>query len=369
MNVRRPLVLAALAALQLPGCGKAPEANVEPPRPVRVLTIAAAAGTRGAEFAGELRPRIESRLGFRVGGKIVERLVEVGSRVRPGQPVARLDPADLALAADSAKAQVASAETDRNLAAADLKRYRDLRERNFISQAEFDRRLATLEGAEARLQAAQAAWRQAANQTGYALLVADAAGVITAIEAEPGQVVAAGQTVARLARQGDMEAVFAVPESQRAMVEAATEFTVALPALPGRTWKARLRELSPAADPVTRTYAARAPLKDAGPDVELGMTARVGVIGPVAASSPRIEVPVSALHGRGESAQVFLVDLDSGAAGTGTVRPQAVKTAGVAEERVAIAEGLKAGDRVVAAGAALLRPGQRVRVLAERAAP
>jgi len=354
---------ALAAAALLAGCGREPETKVEPVRPVRVLTIGEAAGAPSVEFAGELRPRIETRLGFRVGGKIVERLVEVGSKVRAGQPVARLDPADLVLSAENAKAQVASAETDRNLAAADLRRYRELRERNFISQAEYDRRAATLASAEARLQAVQAAHRQAANQADYAVLVADSAGVITALEAEAGQVVAAGQTVARLARAGEVEAAFAVPEAQRPLVQAAMQITVKVPALPGRAWQAKLRELSPAADPATRTYAARATLKDAGPEAELGMTARVAVTG---AGAPRIDIPVAALHARGDQPQVFLVDLDPRDGAIGTVRLQAVKTAGIADERVVVAEGLKAGDRVVAAGAALLRAGQRVRVLDAR---
>jgi multidrug efflux system membrane fusion protein len=185
--------------------------------------------------------------------------------------------------------------------------------------------------------------------------VADGAGVITAIEAEAGQVVAAGQTVARMARHGEIEVAFAVPEAQRELVEKAAEVSVSLSALPGKAWKAKLRELSPAADPVTRTYAVRATLQDAGDDVELGMSARVSVRANGAA--PRIEVPVAALVSRSEQPQVFLVDKD------GSVRPQAVKTAGIINERVAIESGLKAGDVVVAAGAALLRAGQRVRIL------
>lgn len=350
---------APLAALALLGaCAKAPEQKTEPTRPVRVLKVAEGGEARGVEFAAEIRPRLETRLSFRVGGKIVERLVEVGGTVRAGQPIARLDPTDLALAAASAKAQLASAETERNLAAADLKRYRDLRERNFISQAEFDRRASAFEAADARFAAAQAGSRQAANQAAYAVLAADAAGVITALEAEAGQVVAAGQTVARLARHGDVEAAFAVPESQRRLVEGASEFTVTLTALPGKSWKARLRELSPAADPATRTYAVRATLKDPGDDVELGMSARVSAA--VARAERPIEVPISALHARGDAPQVMLVDKD------GTVRPQAVTTAGIANERVAITGGLKPGDLVVAAGAALLRAGQRVRVLEEK---
>jgi RND family efflux transporter MFP subunit len=351
------LTALVLAACALAACTNGTESKPEEIRPVRVVKIGGSASERVLEYAAEIRPRHEVRLSFRVGGKILERLVEVGSAVRPGQPIARLDAADLALAAASAQAQAASLETERNLAAADLRRYRELRDRNFISAAEYDRRAAALEGSDAKLAAAQAVHRQAANQAAYAVLTAEGSGVITGIEAEAGQVVAAGQTVARLARQGEIEAAFAVPEAQRQLVESARSLGVTLNARPGKTWTARLRELSPAADPVTRTYAARATIADPR-ELELGMSARVAVHAGDAAS--RIEVPIAALHSRGDVPQVLLVD------STGTVRPQNVVTAGISGERVVIESGLKAGDVVVAAGAALLRSGQRVRVLPDK---
>ena len=356
----RPFFLLASLALagSLAACSDAKEAKPEDIRPVRVITIGESAAQNVATYAGDVRARHEVRLSFRVGGKIVERLVEVGSKVRGGQPVARLDAADLALAAASAKAQAVALETERNLAAAELKRYRELREKNFISQAEYERRAASLEAAAAKLEAGQALSRQSANQAGYAVLVADDAGVITALEAEAGQVVAAGQTVARLARRGEMEAAFAVPEAQRALLENAVDLTLTLNAFPGKQWKAKLRELSPAADPVSRTYAARATILNPGEDVELGMSARVAVSAHNA--SPKLEVPVAALYSRGDQPQVFVVE------GNGIVQVRQVKTAGISGERVVIDSGLKTGDVVVAAGAALLRPGQRVRVLQEK---
>lgn len=345
---------AALAVpLALAGCGKPPEAAPEEVRPVRVLKVQASAEPRTVEFAADVRARYEMRLAFRVGGKVAERLIEVGSRVAAGQPIARLDPADLVLAASSARAQAEGLETEKRLAAADLQRYRELRERNFISQSEYDRRATTLESAAARHEAALAAARQAANQAAYAVLRADSAGVITGLEAEAGQVVAPGQTVARLARTGEIEAVFSVPEAQKDLVEGAMEIAVALNALPGKAWKARVRELSPAADPVTRTYLVRATILNPGKDVDLGMSARVSLrVG----GGERFTVPVSALVSRGDKPQVFVVE-------NGAVQPREVATAGIAGERVSIAAGLKPGEQVVAAGAALLRPGQRVRVL------
>jgi multidrug efflux system membrane fusion protein len=347
---------AVAAAALLAACTEAAQDKPEEVRVVRVITIGAADASRRVEYAGEVRARHETRLAFRVGGKITERRVEVGSVVKPGQLVARLDASDLALGAASAAAQVASIESERNLAQAELKRYADLRAKNFISQAEYDRRASAFATASSRLEAARAQQRQAANQAGYASLVADTAGIITAIEAEAGQVVSPGQTVARLARPGEREIAFAVPESQRDLVEQAGELAVSLGARPGKTWKGKLRELSPAADPVTRTYLARATILEAGEDIELGMSARVAVSAGSAAR--RIEVPIAALHSRGEAPQVFVVGAD------GTVQPRAIKTAGVTGERVIVESGLAPGDVVVAAGAQLLRPGQRVKVLA-----
>jgi len=324
---------------------------------VRVLRVAATAGERTFEVAGEVRARHETRLAFRVGGKLLERSVEVGSRVRAGQVIARLDATDLALAEASARAQEASLEAERKLAAADLARFRELREKNFISQAEFERRAAAAASAEARLEAMRAQRSQAANQAGYAALVTDTDGVIVSLEAEAGQVLAAGQTVARLARPGEREVAFAVPESQRELVERASGMRVSLTAKPGRTWQARLREIAPAADPATRTYAARASLLEAGREVELGMSAQLAVR---AAGEARIELPLAALFSRGEQPQVLLVTPEA------TVRAQPVTTGGIASERVTVTSGLKPGDVVVAAGAQLLRPGQRVRVLETR---
>ena len=370
------LALAVALALAAAGCGKQPEtkpdARSDEIRPVRVQTIDVAVAPRSIEFAGEVRPRYETRLAFRVGGKMIARLVEVGSTVRAGQPVARLDPRDLQLAEASAKSQIAQLEAEKKFAEGDLKRYRDLRAKNFISEADFERRVSTFDSIDARVNAARAQYSQSANQAGYALLVADTAGVITGIEAEAGQVVAAGQTVARLARiesrgtpigsRGaramEMEVVVAVPESQREAFEKAQNFVVSLNALPGRSWKGRLRELSPAADPVSRTYAAKVTVLEPGGDVELGMSARVSAV--VSAAEKRIELPVAAIYGKGDTTQVWLVE--SMKDRVGSVRLQPVKTNGLAGDRVLIASGIAQGDVVVVAGAQLLRAGQRVRI-------
>ncbi len=354
----RAALLGAALAMTLAACGKAPEARPDEIRPVRVLKVEATAGERSIELAGEVRPRIETRLGFRVGGKMVQRLVEVGTIVKAGQTIARIDPNDLHLAADTARRQIVQLEAELRFAEGDLRRYRELREKNFISQAELDRRASTFESTEARLEAARSQYKQAANQANYAVLVADSAGVITAVEAEAGQVVAAGQTVVRLARAGETEIVVAVPETRREAFEHAGAFTVSLSAVPGRTWKGKLRELSPAADPGTRTYTAKVTILDPGSEVEIGMSARVAArVGGVEKS---IELPVAALYGKGEAIQVWLVDGVKD--GVGSVRLQPVKTRGLAGDRVLVASGLDAGNIVVVAGAQLLRAGQRVRV-------
>ena len=220
-NLHQLTAVAAMAAMGLAGCGKAPEPRPEEIRAVRVLKVGGLAEADVLEFPGEVRPRYETRLGFRVGGKITERLAETGSKVKAGQPIARLDPRDLQLADAAARSQVVQLEAEEKLARADLARYRELREKNFISQADFDRRQSALDTAAARLDSARAQQHQVANQAGYAVLAADAAGVILAFEAEAGQVVAAGQTVARLARLGESEVVMAVPEAQRELVEKA----------------------------------------------------------------------------------------------------------------------------------------------------
>ena len=360
MKPAAPLFALAAAAFVLAACSKAPPPKAEEIRPVKVMKVGAPNATRTIEYAGEVRPRHETRLSFRVGGKIVERMVEVGSRVQPGQPVARLDHTDLTLAAESAKAQMASLEAERDLAAAELKRYSDLRDKNFISQAEYDRRASTFTTADAKLGAVRAQYRQAANQAAYATLATDTAGVITAIEAEAGQVVTAGQTVARLARPGEKEIAIAIPESQRELIESAKEFSITLGAVPGRIWKGKLREFSPAADPATRTYAARITVlgaDDAMEAMDLGMSARVGV--PAAQPVAGVELPLAALYARGDTPNVWVVEAG------GTVRLVPVKTRGVVGEHVVIESGLNAGDRVVIAGASLIRAGQRVRVLDE----
>ena len=351
-----PRALLALLAILASGCDRAVTTPPESPPAVRVMRVGSTQAANGIEFPAEIRARHERPLAFRVGGKVIERPAQVGTRVAAGKALARLDTTDLVLALDAAKAQRATLESERGLAARELERFKGLREKNFVSQAELDRRQSAYAAATTQLDAAEARLSQAANQLAYATLVADADGVITAVDAEVGQVVAAGQTIVRLVRPGDREIALAVPESLRAQVARAGVFTVVANALPGRTWTGRLRELSPTADPVTRTYAARIAIDGGRDELALGMSARVIMAG-AAAPKGGVAVPLAAVHARGEKPQVWLVD------GAGTVHARPVVTRGVEGDRIIVESGLASGDVVVIAGAQLLHAGQKVRVI------
>ncbi|HSI54965.1 MAG TPA: efflux RND transporter periplasmic adaptor subunit, partial [Ramlibacter sp.] len=210
---RAALGLLLATSLVLAACSKT-EAPTAPVRAVKVLTVGVNQFQSGHEFAGEVRPRVESRLGFRVAGKIVRRQAELGQHVKAGQVLAQLDPQDYQLAAESARAQLAAATTNRDLAAADFKRYAALKDQNFISGAELERRETTLKAAQAQFDQARALLSSQGNQAAYTTLVADVSGVVTAIEAEPGQVVSAGTPVVRIAQDGPRDVIFSVPEDK-----------------------------------------------------------------------------------------------------------------------------------------------------------
>ncbi|MCL6486141.1 MAG: efflux RND transporter periplasmic adaptor subunit, partial [Janthinobacterium lividum] len=207
------LIAAAALALSLAACSKT-VVKVEEVRPVRAMVLSSTNVDVRAELAGEVVPRVVSQLGFRVGGKIVARKVEVGATVTKGQVLMQLDALDLQLSQAQAKASLVSAETNRDLARAELKRYQDLREKHFVSQAVLDGKDATYKAAQANVEAAQALYRGQANQSAYASLLADVDGVVTRIEAEVGQVVAPGTPVVQVAKSGEKEVAIAIPEDQ-----------------------------------------------------------------------------------------------------------------------------------------------------------
>ncbi|GAA0789676.1 multidrug efflux RND transporter periplasmic adaptor subunit MexJ [Cupriavidus gilardii] len=344
-----------LALLVLGGCSREPE-RAPDVRPVRLLQLQSATGESAYEFSGDVRPRIESRLGFRVGGKIAARLVDVGATVRRGQPLARLDPTDLNLAEQGSRAQYEAARTDRDLAAADLKRYNDLFAKGFISAAEQNRRQASYEAAAARLRQAEAALREQSNRTGYTVLASDADGVVTAIDAEVGQVVSAGQSVVRVAQTAEKEVAIGLPEDQVDWLRDIRDVSVRTWAEPERRLPGRVREIAAAADPVTRTYAARITVPNPPADLKFGMTAMVTFVR--TGASPAVRVPLTALLQQQGSNQVWVYD-----SAAGTVQPVAVTLGQPIGNEVEVSSGLRPGQTIVTAGVHLLKPGQKVRPL------
>jgi len=351
-------ILAILGAAMLVSACSRPAPPEEPVRSVKVITVGLGAFESGQEYAGEVRARVESRLGFRVAGKITKRTVEVGQRVKAGQLLAQLDPRDYQLAADAGRAQVVSATTQRDLAAADLTRYRALKDQNFISGAELERREATLKAAQATLEQAQAQLAGQGNQTGYTQLLADVSGVVTAVEAEAGQVVAAGTPVVRIAQDGPRDVVFAVPEDKLARVPVGSAVTV-------RSWtggpslRGTVRELAASADPVTRTFPVKVTLseKDAGEALPLGATAYVVPQAVAQLAAGVIKLPTSALRQEGKGSAVWVLDTASM-----TVRSQPVQIATADGNEAVIASGLQPGQKVVSAGVHVLSPGQKVTI-------
>ena len=355
-----PWCVAALTFAALAGCART-DAPPEPVRAVKVFTVATSGLTLQQEFAGEVRPRTESRLGFRVGGKIVQRQAEVGQHVQAGALLAQLDPQDFRLASEAARAQVAAASTNRDLAAADFRRYVTLREQNFISGAELERRETTLKAAQAQLDQAQAQLAAQGNQAGYTRLVADAAGVVTAVEAEPGQVVTAGTPVVRIAVDGPRDVLFAVPEDQVAAVRAGTEVTVKVWS-GNETLAGRVREVAASADPATRTYSVKVALAGAR-QPPLGATVTVQPQAPSPAGTAVIRIPTSALRQEGQGSAVWVLDRQ-----TMTVKSQPVQVASADGNEAVIAAGLAPGMLVVSAGVHVLAPGQRVTIWQDKAA-
>ncbi|ART58706.1 efflux transporter periplasmic adaptor subunit [Acidovorax carolinensis] len=354
---RRPslryLFLVASIAL-LAACSR-PTPPEEPVRAVKLLTVGVGALQSSLEYSGEVRARVESRLGFRVAGKIVQRQAELGQRVKAGQVLAQLDPRDYQLATDAARAQLASATTQRDLAAADYKRYQTLKDQNFISGAELERRESTLKAAQAALDQARAQLSSQGNQTAYTTLVADVSGVVTGIEAEPGQVVAAGTPVVRIAQDGARDVVFAVPEDKVAQIRPGQE-VVARVWSGGAQLAGQVREVAASADAATRTYQVKVALE--GAEVPpLGSTVYVTPKALSHAGAVAIKLPTSALRQEGQTTAVWVYD-----PATSTVKSQVVQIATADGNDAVVASGLTPGMQVVATGVHVLSPGQKVMV-------
>jgi len=352
----RYLAVAIAALALLSACHRAPD-TAEDVRPIRTLTVTPKSTTALAEFAGEIRPRIETRAGFQVPGRVTQRMVEVGQTVKAGQPLAMIDAQDYRLAAEASAAGLTAAKVDRDQQRADYQRFEELQRKGFISQAELDRRKASLDAAEARYLQAEATSQSSGNQAGYSVLRAPHDAVVVGVDAEVGQVIAAGQSVIRLARTGEKEVLIGIPEQHLALLKGAKDVEVRLWA-GGPPIAGRVRELAPVADAATRTFPARIALVNPPPDVALGMTATVTFATPVA--QPVIAVPLQALQAEGGATHAWLFD-----PATQTVKRRRVQVVNVAGNEIVIGDGLKAGDIVVTAGVHQLKEGQKVRLLSE----
>lgn len=352
------LVVGMGATALLAACSK-PDEQPEPIRSVKVMRVQVGNLQSAVEFAGEVRARTESRLGFRVGGKLLSRPVQLGQRVHAGELLAQLDAQDFQLAADAARAQLAAAQTNRDLALADLKRFKELRDQNFISGAELERREANYKAAQAQVDQAQAQAKGQGNQSAYARLLADGAGVVTAVDAEPGQVLGAGTPVVRLALDGPRDVLFNVPEDKVAAIKVGAQAAV-------RVWgsakevQAAVREVAASADPVTRTFAVKLALP-ASENLPLGATVTVVPKAFSRAETTAIMLPTSALQRQGDKAAVWVLDEASM-----TVQARPIEIATVDGNAVVVASGLEPGMQVVLTGVHVLNQGQKVRIYQEK---
>lgn len=347
-------VLVALMAATLTACGKG-QAPQEPLRAVKVLTVGASASMTELELSGEVRARVESNLGFRVAGKVLSRPAEIGQRVKAGQLLAQLDPQDYRVTAEAAEAQLVAAQTNRDVAGADFKRYQDLHAQGFISAAELQRREAAHISAQAQWKQAQAQSSVQGNQSGYTRLLADGAGIVTSVDASAGQVVAAGQPVVRLAIDGPRDVVFSVPEDKLALLKTGVKVKVRQ-WVDGKVLEAVVRDVSASADAVTRTFVVKAALpKEANP--VLGSTVTVGLTLSPEAAAATIKLPTSALRLEAGSTSVWVLD-----PATMTVKPQAVEVTTAEGNEAVVTSGLQNGDQVVLSGVHVLTAGQKVSV-------
>jgi RND family efflux transporter MFP subunit len=343
----------ATVSLRTQDVSVASDPRQDPPIVRLVKPIQVTGAERG--FTGLIGARVQSNLGFRVAGKIVERLVNVGQSVKAGQPLMRIDETDLRLALTAKRNAVTAARASAVQTQADEQRYTKLVSDGWVSRQRYEQAKAASDTAKAQLAAAEAEARVAENEATYSTLVADAEGTVVETLGEPGQVVAAGQTVVRLAQAGPREAVVALPETVRPAIRSAAEASVY--GSDGRRYTAHLRQLSDSADPQTRTYEARYVLDGAAAAAPLGATVTIWLTS--GASEPEVQVPLGAVLDDGRKTGVWVLDR-----ATSTVHFRPVKLDRVTSE-TAVISGLSSGDPVVSLGAHLLREGARVRTTSE----
>lgn len=352
-----------LAVSLVSGCGKHVE-KVEDVRPVRAIQLSAAQQQVMAEYSGNVQARVESQLGFRVAGKIQARKVDVGTLVKPGQVLMQLDPQDLRLAQAQAEANFKAAKSNFELADFELKRFQELRKTNAISQSALDGKNTAFESAKANFEQAQAAYKSQSNQAAYATLSSDVEGVVTAINAEVGQVVAAGIPVVQVAKAGELEVVVGIPENNVEIIKRATQVEIRLWASSKEVMTGKIREISPMADAATRTFIAKVSLLNPTPKqaalVKLGMTASVQF----ALNTPDafVKVPLTALYQEKGVTSVWLIEKS-------VVKLVPVQVGGVSGNDILLTSGVTSGQTVVTAGVHVLNPGQHVSIIEPEAKP
>ena len=350
-----PALLALSAAAMLSACHKAVEATLPDVRPVRTVTVVEQPAGETVLLTGHIEAENEAALGFRISGRVIERLVNVGDRVSPGQILARLDPQDEQNGLRSARASLAAAQGQFTQARNNFERQKRLLERGVVSRAEFDQGQEGLETAQARVDDAEAQLKLASDRLSFTELKADAAGTVTARGAEAGEVVQTGQMIVRIARQDGRDAVFDVPAQLLRAEPADGDITVHLAEDPSVIATGRVREVGEQADPVTRTFQVKVGLTNPPPAMRLGSTVNGSV---QLNSAPVISVPASALTRTNQQSAVWIVDPSKL-----TVSLRNIEVSRYDPATVVVSQGLETGDIVVTAGVQALHPGQKVRLL------
>jgi membrane fusion protein, multidrug efflux system len=352
----RALLLAT--ALTLGACGGKHEAEVLI-RPVRSIVVAGGSNTESATYTAEIRSRFETDLSFQVPGKLIRRDVDVGATVKRGQALAQLDQTDQQLGVDAARGGVPAAQSDLDRSRSEEARYRDLLERGLTTRAQYQAQQTAVRSAEARLGQATADLRLAQQRLGYTTLRADQDGVVTRVMIESGGVVAAGQRAMSIARPSELEAVFDVPDARIGEVRATSAVIINPLSGESTAWAGRVREISPSADPVTRTYQVRTTIVSPPPSLRLGMT--VSVTLPRVGGAPNVALPSTSIFQKDGKPAVWIVKADN------TVELRAVVVERYDSDRVYVADGIRTGERVVTAGVHRLATGDKVKLLVEKA--
>ena len=337
----------------LSACNRAEEKPLEI-RAVKTVTVISADAGMALVFAAEIQPRFQSEMAFRVGGKLLSREVHLGSRVKQGEILAHLDPADLQLSATASAAQVASVEADYIYAKAELDRYKQLLKQKFVSAAAYEVKKNAYDAALAKLNAAKAQAAVSLHQANYTKLVADFDGVITAVNVDPGQVVAAGQPIMKLARTEALDAVINVAENQIQAVRNAKLIDISLWAHPEKVYSGHIREIAGAADIASRTYEVKIQIDKPDTALKLGMTASVAMHGAEDLANATTLIPLTALLESQQHAAVYVLDADN------RLSLRQVTVAQYRERDALISTGLQPGEKLVAVGVHKLREGEHV---------